>query len=62
MRFFEEMTTLNILGIVLLALGAALTFTSKKIAAKLDKPHREIAFMFIGLAVVIAGFLLIILV
>jgi len=60
MRFFAEITVLNIVGIVLLVLGAVLTFASKKFAEKLEKPQRELAVKGIGLALVIAGFLMVI--
>lgn len=60
MRFFETVTALNIIGIILFILGAVLVFGAKKLSANQKNPHAEILIKLLGLGLAISAFLLII--
>ncbi|MEI6100922.1 MAG: hypothetical protein WCP73_03695 [Eubacteriales bacterium] len=62
MHFFSTITTMNIVGLVLLAIGAVINFATNKIAKliKSDKIYVPIIIKTIGLVLVIFAFLMII--
>ncbi len=57
MSFFANITAIQIIGLVLLAAGAAVSFAAKPIAAKFRYEHADMVCKFIGLGAAIAGFL-----
>ncbi|MDL2237182.1 hypothetical protein LJC56_05050 [Christensenellaceae bacterium OttesenSCG-928-K19] len=59
MEFFSSITTTGIAGIVLLVCGALITFLSSKISARMQGPHANFITKCVGLAIVVAGFILI---
>ncbi len=59
MAFFENMTAFKIAGIILLVLGALFTFLSARISAKMKGARANTVVKLVGLAIVFAGFALI---
>jgi len=59
MSFFNEITTEKIIGIALLAAGAVITFASRAISSRAKHKHANLITKCIGLAIVFAGFALI---
>lgn len=59
MAFFENMTAFKIAGIILLVLGALITFLSARISAKMKGVRANTIVKLIGLGIVFAGFALI---
>lgn len=59
MEFFANITTLQIIGLVLLAAGAVLSFTAKRIAKHFHYRNADFVTKLLGLGIVIAGFLMI---
>lgn len=59
MAFFENMTAFKIAGIILLVLGALITFLSARISAKMKGARANTVVKLVGLAIVFAGFALI---
>ena len=59
MGFFADNTTINIIGIILLVLGAVMTFFDKKIAraAKTDSAQISLAIKLVGLVLVVIAFI-----
>jgi hypothetical protein len=62
MSYFANMTTVNIAGLVLLAAGAVINFAYAKIAGLIrsDYKHTPVIIKSVGLALVIAGFFMIV--
>lgn len=59
MEFFATITATKIVGLVLLAAGAALSFAARMIAVKFSYEHADMVCRFAGLATAIIGFLII---
>lgn len=59
MSFFANITSLQIFALVLLAIGAVITFTAGQIAKHFSYRHADMVWKFIGLGCAVAGFLLV---
>ncbi len=59
MNFFMNITSLQVFALVLLAVGAAITFAAGRIAGAFSYEHADVVWKFIGLGCAIAGFLLV---
>lgn len=59
MPFFEFFTLQKLIGLILIAAGALITYKSEKIAMAIEKPQLELTVKFCGLGVVIIAFILI---
>ncbi|MEA4854560.1 MAG: hypothetical protein VB082_09875 [Christensenella sp.] len=59
MGFFQNITGLQIVALVLLAVGAAVSFGAKAIAKHFQYRHADLVWKFVGLGIVIAGFIMV---
>lgn len=59
MEFFANITILQVIGIVLLAAGAVLSFAAKRITARSSSNYADIVVKLAGLGIVIVGFIMI---
>ncbi|MEA5004042.1 MAG: hypothetical protein VB081_11135 [Christensenella sp.] len=59
MDFFTHITSLQIFALVLLAVGAVISFTAKRIARRFSYEHADVVWKFIGLGCAVTGFLLV---
>lgn len=57
MSFFANITTVQVIGLILLAAGAVFSFTAKAVATHFQYKHADLVCKFIGFGVAIAGFL-----
>lgn len=59
MEFFANMTTTKIIGLIMLAVGALLSFAAKRITARCEYKNAEMICRFLGFGIAITGFLII---
>jgi len=59
MDFFTDLNVLKIAGLVLLVVGAIITFASARISSRCASPRSNLIVKLTGLAMVITGFVFI---